>query len=104
MVAMETHFLTEKFILNSDFTIMLPILQIKNTVQNVDWIFLKMADQSYFVKIVLIVHHKSSQADIAHNSVNRSNNEQRTQKDEQIETNRWLTLQFEDPSASPFTP
>ena len=36
-----------------------------------------MADQSYLVKIVLIMHHKSLQADIAPNSVNRSNNEQR---------------------------
>ena len=37
--------LTEKFILDSDFTIILRIMRIKNTVENVDWIFLKMADQ-----------------------------------------------------------
>ena len=53
-------------------------MRIKNAVENVDWIFLKMAEQSYFVKIVLIIHNKRSQADIAHNSLNRSNNEQPT--------------------------
>ena len=38
-----------------------------------------MADQSYLVKIVLIIHNKCSQADIAHNTVNRSKAEQHTQ-------------------------
>ena len=33
---------------------------------------LKMAEQSYLVKIVLIMHNKYSQAYIARNSVNRS--------------------------------
>ena len=46
----------EKFFLNSDLPIILPIMRIKNTVENVDWIFLKMADQSYLVKIILIMH------------------------------------------------
>ena len=49
---METLVLTEKFILNLDYTIILSIMRIKNTVQNVDWIFLKMVDQPYLVKIV----------------------------------------------------
>ena len=62
---MVTSILFEKFILNSDFTIILPIMRIKNTVENTDWIFMKLADQSYFVKIVLIMHNKCSQADIA---------------------------------------
>ena len=48
-------------------------MRIKNTVMQ---IFMKIADQSYLVKIVLILHHKCSQADIAHNSVNRSHSEQ----------------------------
>ena len=39
-------------------------------------IFQKIANQSYLLKIFLIMHHKCAQADIAHNSVNRSNNEQ----------------------------
>ena len=46
--------LTDIFILNSDLAITLPIVQIKNTVENVDWIFLKMADQSYLEEIFLI--------------------------------------------------
>ena len=72
---MVTSILNEKFILNSDFTIS---LRIKNTVENLDWIFLKMADQSFLVKIVLIMHNKCSQADIAHNYVYFSEAEQRT--------------------------
>ena len=71
--------MTEKFILNSDFTIIQPIVKIKNTVENIDQTFLKMADQSYSVKIVLIMHNKCSWADIAHNYVNCSTAEQRTQ-------------------------
>ena len=64
-----------------------------NALENVDWIFLKVADQSNLVKIVLIklsylskivlivlMHNKCSQADIAHNSFNLSNNEQRTRR------------------------
>ena len=35
-----------------------------------------MADQSFLVKIVLNMHHKCSQSDNAHNSVNRSHKEQ----------------------------
>ena len=62
---------TEKCILNSDCMIILPIVRVKNMVENVDWIFLKMADQSFLVKLVLIMHNKCSQAHIAHNSVNR---------------------------------
>ena len=53
-------------------------MRIKNTVENIDLIFPQMADQSYLAKIVLIVHNKCSQADIAHNYVNRSKAEQRT--------------------------
>ena len=74
---METLILTEIFILNSDFTIILPIMTIKK-LENVDWIFLDVADQSYLVKIVIIVQNKCSQADMRHNSVNRSHNEQLT--------------------------
>ena len=37
---------------------------VKNMVENVVWIFLKTADQSYLVKIVLIVHNKCSQTDM----------------------------------------
>ena len=36
-----------------------------------------MADQSYLDKIILTMHNKCSDADIAGNSVNHSNNEQR---------------------------
>ena len=43
-----------------------------------DWIFLNMADQSYFAKIVLITHDECSQADIAQNLVNLTHNKQRT--------------------------
>ena len=50
-------------------------MQIKNSIENVDYIFLKMADQSFLAKIVLNMLHES-QADITHNSVNRSHNEQ----------------------------
>ena len=53
-------------------------MRIKNTAENMDWILLKMADQSYLIKIFLIVHHKYSQADIANYTVNRSKAEQRT--------------------------
>ena len=75
---METLILTEKFIFNSVFTNILPITRVKNTVENVDRFFLYMADQFFLVKIVLKMHHKCPQADIAHNPVNRSHNEQRT--------------------------
>ena len=54
----------------------LSIVWVKNTVENVDWIFPKTVDQSDLVKIVLIVHNKCSQADIAQNFVNRSHAEQ----------------------------
>ena len=37
-----------------------------------------MSDRSYLVKIVFIMHNKCSQADIAHNTVNRSKAEQHT--------------------------
>ena len=53
-------------------------MRIKNTVENVDLTFLKMADQSCLVKIVLIMHNKCSKAGIAHNFANRSTAEQRT--------------------------
>ena len=56
--------------------IILPIVCIKNTVGNLDCIFPKTSDQSYLVKIVLIMHNKCSQADITHNSVNCSHAEQ----------------------------
>ena len=45
---MVTFILREKFIFNSNFTIILPIMRVKNTVENVDWIFLNIADQSFF--------------------------------------------------------
>ena len=75
MVAITTLILTEKFILNSDFTIILPIMQVKITIENIDWIFLKIADLSYLVKIVLIMHNNCLQADIVHNPVNCSHAE-----------------------------
>ena len=68
----------EIFILNSDCIIFLAIMWAENTVENVVWIFPKTADESYLVKIGLIMHHKSLQTDIAHNSVNRSRAEQYT--------------------------
>ena len=40
--------------------------------------FLYMADQSYLVKIVIIMHNKCSQADLALSYVNRSKAELRT--------------------------
>ena len=51
---------------------------VKNMIENVDWIFLNIADQQFLIKTVLNMHHKCSQANIAHNSVNRSENEQCT--------------------------
>ena len=89
---MTTLIWAENFIINSDFTIILPIMRGKNTVEIVDTMFLKMEDQSSLVKIVLITHHKYSQADIAHNSVNRSHAEQRTRTNQRIQTNRLLIL------------
>ena len=74
---MVTHLLTEKVILNSDFKIILPIVRVKNNVENLDWFFLNKAEASFLVKLVLIMRRKCSQAYIAHNSVNRSHNEQR---------------------------
>ena len=62
----------EKCILNSDCMVILPIVRVKNRVENVDWIFPNTADQSYLDKIVIIMHNKCSQADIANKSVNRS--------------------------------
>ena len=67
----------KKYILNSECMIILPIVCVKNTVENVDWIFLTTTNQSYLVKIVLIMYNKCSQADIAHNFVNRSHAAQR---------------------------
>ena len=55
-VAMAMLVLTEKFIINLDFTIIQQIIRVKITVENVDKIFLKMTDQSHLVKIVLIMH------------------------------------------------
>ena len=48
--------------------------------ENVDWFFLKAADQSYLIKIVRIMHNKiiCSQTEIAHSFVNRSHPEQHT--------------------------
>ena len=53
-------------------------MRIKNTVENVDSIFLQVVDQSYLVKIVLIINNKCSQSGIAHVYANRSKAEQRT--------------------------
>ena len=53
-------------------------MRIKNAVENVYCIFLKMADQSYLVKIVVIIHNECSHADIAHHYVNRAKAEQHT--------------------------
>ena len=70
--------LTEKLIINSDFTIIQQIIRVKMTVENVDKIFLKMTDQSHSVKIVLITQNEQSMKMLnAHSSVNRSHAEQR---------------------------
>ena len=37
---------TEKLAFKSDLTIILKNMQVNNTVENVDWIFLQMADKS----------------------------------------------------------
>ena len=80
MVAMATCILSvrkpKNSSLNSDFTIIIPIILVKNKVENTDWIFPLTADPSYLVRIVLIMHIKCSQADIAHNYVNRKHPEQ----------------------------
>ena len=68
-LTMVTLILTEKIILNSDLIIFLPIMLGKNIVENVDLIFLNIADQSFLVKKVLNMHHKCLQADIAHNKM-----------------------------------
>ena len=68
--------------------IILLIVWIKNTVENVYWIFLKTTDKSYLVKFVLIMHNKSSQADIAHNPVIRCLAEQRTRTNQRVQTKR----------------
>ena len=59
-------------ILNSVFMIILQIVWVKNRLGNVDLIFLKTGDQSYLVKIFLIMLNKCSQDDIVHNFGNRS--------------------------------
>ena len=43
--------LDRKIILNSDFIIIFPIMRVKYTVENLDLILLKKADQSHLVKI-----------------------------------------------------
>ena len=78
-IGMSMQILTEKCILNVDFMIMLPITWIKNTVENVDLIFLKITEQSYFIKIILTWCSECSQADIAVNFVNHSHAEKHTQ-------------------------
>ena len=76
--AMATLISLEKFHLrlNWNFIQYLQIIRFKNTLENVDWILLKMTYQSYLIKSVLIIHNKCPQADIAHNSVSRSHPEQ----------------------------
>ena len=93
----------EKSILNSDGTIFLPMMGIKNLVENVDWIFLKTTDQPYciLVKIVLIMHNKYSQAYIAHNSVYHSYPEQHTRKNWRVQINRWVTRKHSVPIVLP---
>ena len=54
----------KKRILISDCMNILRIGSVKNTVENVDWIVLKAADQSYLVKIVFIMHTKCSQSSL----------------------------------------
>ena len=48
----------------------IPIVWVKNAAENIDLIFPKTADQTYLVKIVLIMQNKCSHGDIAHSSVN----------------------------------
>ena len=60
-------------------------------VENGDWIFLKTANQSYLVKIVLIPHNKCSLVDIAQNSGNSSHNENRTITNFAFNANGWVT-------------
>ena len=59
----------EKIIVNSGCTIILPLMRVKNITENVDFILQKQADESYLVKIILIMHNKGSHSDIAHNCV-----------------------------------
>ena len=82
LVTMEMLILTEKFNLNSYFTVILQVMRIKKYCRKCGLIFfLKMADRTYLVKIFLIMCHKCSEDlyqhyqlydYIAHNSVNRS--------------------------------
>ena len=46
--------------------------RVENTAENIDCFFPNTADSSYLFKTFLIIYNKSSQADIAHNSVNLS--------------------------------
>ena len=71
--------LDQKIDCKLNFTVILSKRRVKNTVEYADFIFQKMAHQSYFVKIVLIMHNKCSPANIAHNSVNRSHHERHSQ-------------------------
>ena len=52
------------FLSNSDFTIIIQIIQVKNTVENVAWNSSEDG-RSNLVKIVITIHNKRSQADIA---------------------------------------
>ena len=78
----------EKFILNSDCTIILPIMRVKITVENKDWIFQKTLDQYFLLKIVLMLHIISSLADIVHSSVNRWHPEQHTHSNKEAHSNK----------------
>ena len=64
------------------------IMWVINTVENLDLFCLKMAYQTYLVKIVFIVQNKSSQYDIAHNYVHRSHAEHWTRTNQGVQTNR----------------
>ena len=72
------HWRAEKRILNTDFMFVPPTVCVKNIVENVDWILLKLADLPYLAKIVLLIHSNCPQADIPHNSTNRFHAKQRT--------------------------
>ena len=65
-------------------------MRIKSTVENVGWIFLNIADQSYLVKIVLIRHNKCSEADIAHTILITPKPSDVLEHIELIQTNRCL--------------
>ena len=73
-----TYWGAKKYTLNLECMIILPIVWVENTIENVDWIVTKTTDQSHLVIIVLIMLNKCLQTDVAHNSVDRLHTELHT--------------------------